>query len=317
MQTAFSKPPTRSDAMRGTDAVSIVKSFSVGHGAMYYIKHGSSNFTVIDCRLVEGETMEPIIEEIQEQSQGKQVVRFISSHPDDDHIKGIVELDDAMGFRNFYCVANTATKEDLTDAFERYCDLRDSSKAFNVHRGCTRKWMNKHDETRGSSGIDFEWPITSNEHYRAALDGTARGERANNISPIWTYSLNGGAKMIWMGDLETDFMEKIKDEMALPQVDILFAPHHGRDTPPKNWMDQMDPQVVIIGEADEEHLDPYTGYTKMRQGRSGDLTIECADEKTHFFAANQNYSHNGLNDEGIADRYGGKYVGSINTPRPR
>jgi hypothetical protein len=28
--------------------MSIVKSFSVGEGDMFYIKHGSSNFTIID-----------------------------------------------------------------------------------------------------------------------------------------------------------------------------------------------------------------------------------------------------------------------------
>lgn len=31
--------------------MSIVKSISVGHGDMFYIKHGSDNFTIIDCNL--------------------------------------------------------------------------------------------------------------------------------------------------------------------------------------------------------------------------------------------------------------------------
>ena len=29
--------------------MSIVKSFSVGNGDMFYINHGSDNFTIIDC----------------------------------------------------------------------------------------------------------------------------------------------------------------------------------------------------------------------------------------------------------------------------
>jgi beta-lactamase superfamily II metal-dependent hydrolase len=294
--------------------MSIVKSFSVGHGAMYYIKHNSSNFTVIDCRLTEGETMEPIIDEIKSESRDREIVRFISSHPDDDHIKGIIELDDAMNFLNFYCVDNAATKKDWTDAFGRYCELRDSSKAFNVYRGCKRKWMNEGDNTRGSAGINFQWPITSNHHYQSELDATARGERANNVSPIWTYSIENGVRMIWMGDLETDFMERIKDEIVLPEVDILFAPHHGRDTPPQKWLDEMDPQVVILGEADEEHLDPYTGFNKMRQGRSGDLTFECNTAKTHVYASKDTYSANFLQDEGRPNYYG-KYIGTLDTPR--
>jgi beta-lactamase superfamily II metal-dependent hydrolase len=296
--------------------MSIVKSFSVGHGAMYYINHNSSNFTVIDCRLVTGATMEPIIKEIGDESRGKDIVRYISTHPDDDHIKGIIELDDAMGFRNVYCVRNSATREEPTDAFDYYCSLRDDSeKAFYVSRGCSRRWMNVAGETNGSAGINFQWPITSNADYKGALALAAEGGRANNISPIFTYSLDGGVRMMWMGDLETDFMERIKDELIdLPVVDILFAPHHGRDTPPKEWMKQLNPQIVVLGEADEEYLDPYTGYTKMRQSRAGDLTFECVGGKTHIYASRSGYSHKALRDEGRSNSHG-YYAGTIDTPR--
>ena len=43
--------------------MSIVKSFSVGNGDMFYIKHNSSNFTIIDCCIPEGRE-EEIIKEI-------------------------------------------------------------------------------------------------------------------------------------------------------------------------------------------------------------------------------------------------------------
>lgn len=282
---------------------------------MYYIQHGTENFTVIDCWLIEGETMESIIAEIQEQSRYKSVIRFISTHPDDDHIKGIIELDGAMGFRNFYCVKNGAHRDDETDAFRHYCSLRDSDKTFFVSRGSTRKWMNKGDEKYGSAGLNFQWPIPGNEKYEAALDLAASGGRANNISPIFTYTLNDGARMMWMGDLETEFMESIKQAVPnLPQVDILFAPHHGRDTPPREWMEQLSPQVVVLGEAEEEHLDPYAGYTKVRQSRAGDVTFECVSGQTHIYASKRGYRHSGLHDEGRPDTYG-KYAGTIHTPR--
>jgi hypothetical protein len=35
--------------------MSIVKSFSVGDGDMFYILHNSSNFTIIDCFIDAGE----------------------------------------------------------------------------------------------------------------------------------------------------------------------------------------------------------------------------------------------------------------------
>ena len=117
--------------------MSKVKSFSVGNGDMFYINHGSSNFTTIDCCLSE-EDKESIVDELINESNGKDITRFISTHPDDDHIRRIEYLDDRMKIINFYCVKNEATKDDETDSFNRYCELRDSTKAFYLSKGCSR-----------------------------------------------------------------------------------------------------------------------------------------------------------------------------------
>jgi len=107
--------------------MSIVKSLSVGDGDMFYIKHGNDNFTMIDC-CMEDEEQKDIVKELKRQSRGKNVVRFISTHPDDDHIKGLDYLDREMNLLNFYCVKNKATKPDETKDFDKYCELRDSGK---------------------------------------------------------------------------------------------------------------------------------------------------------------------------------------------
>ena len=145
--------------------MSIIKSFSVDKGDTFYIKHGSSNFTVIDCNLVD-ERKDDILQEIAEESKGKDIFRFISTHPDEDHIHGLEHLDDRFGILNFYCVNNEATKSDESPSFKRYRELRDSSKAFYIEKGCSRCWMNENDgpngKNYGSSGINFLWPILSN-----------------------------------------------------------------------------------------------------------------------------------------------------------
>jgi hypothetical protein len=48
--------------------MSIIKSFSVGLGDMYYIKHGSKNFTIIDCCL-KPENRKDIVNEIKEEKK--------------------------------------------------------------------------------------------------------------------------------------------------------------------------------------------------------------------------------------------------------
>ena len=91
----------------------------------------------------------------------------------------------------------------------------------------------------------------------------------------------------------------------------MFASHHGRDSGkiPDSWLEKLDPQIVIIGEAASRHLNYYTGYKKVTQNSAGDITMECIDDKVHFYASKQNYSHNGLDDEGMATF--DNYIGSI------
>lgn len=290
--------------------MSIVKSFSVGEGDMFYIKHGTDNFTIIDCCMSD-DNKNGIIKEIKCKSKGKNIIRFISTHPDDDHIRGLSHLDDEMNLLNFYCVKNETTKPDKTPDFDRYCKLRDDSKkAFEIFRGCYRKWMNRDSEKRKNAGIDVLWPIRSNEYYKEALKKAKEGKSFNNISSVVKYTLNGGAIVLWMGDLETDFMENIKDEITMDPADILFAPHHGRDKVPKDWLDEMNPKLVVIGEAPSKHLNYYDGYDTITQNSAGDITLECVSGKTHIYVSNQNYSVDFLDNEYLPDTYG-KYIGTL------
>lgn len=291
--------------------MSIIKSFSVGNGDMFYIKHGSDNFSIIDCCLND-ENKENIIEELKEESKNKGITRFISTHPDEDHIGGIDYLDEKIPIVNFYCVKNQATKDDESDSFKKYCNLRDSDKAFYISKGCSRKWMNEADEVRGSSGINIIWPITSNSDFKEQLEKVENGESPNNISPIIQYSLENGAKVLWMGDLETDFMDKIEDSVDIPDIDILFAPHHGRDSGkvPESWLKEMKPSIIIIGEANSNHLNYYNGYNTITQNSAGDIIFECTENKVHIYVSSDTYSVSFLDDEGKSSY--SNYIGTLN-----
>ncbi|WP_392714184.1 hypothetical protein [Rhizobium ruizarguesonis] len=290
----------------------VVKSFSVGHGDMFYIRHGSDNFTIIDCCLSE-DNKEEIVEDIKLASEGKGIQRFISTHPDEDHIQGLTYLDEQITLRNFYCVANAATKDDFSESFERYCQLRDSPAAYHVYKGCKRKWMNQRDDERSGAGIQVLWPNRTNEHYQAALQDAADGIAFNNISLVVRYSVQGGASFMWIGDLETQFMEDIVDDINLEKTTVVFAPHHGRHSGkiPNSWLVKLDPQIIVIGEAPARHLNYYTGYKKITQNRAGDITMHCEGDKVHLYASEENYGtrFNDFDDEGQA-MYD-YYVGSI------
>ena len=294
--------------------MSIIKSISVGNGDMIYIRHNSSNFTIIDCNMDDA-NKDDIVYEIRLQSHDKAIKRFISTHPDDDHIKGLKYLDDCIGLLNFYCVANEATKSEATEDFERYCELRDSNKAFHIYRNCSRCWMNKDDDEKkyGSSGISILWPDTNNADYKAELEKVKDGKSPNNISPIIKYSLKNGVKVLWFGDLENTFVEKIKDKVELSQADIIFAPHHGRDsgTIPKEWMDRISPKIVIIGNAPSEHINYLPGYNTITQNSAGDIILDCNDGFVDIYVSNKNYSVKFLKDEKKRDNHNASYLGTL------
>jgi beta-lactamase superfamily II metal-dependent hydrolase len=290
--------------------MSVIKSMSVGNGDLCYIRHNSDNFTIIDCNL-NGERDNEIIDELLLQSKDKGVHRFISTHPDQDHFGGIETLDERFPITNFYVVNNRAVKQDETTSFKHYCELRDGPKAFFIFKNCKRKWMNESDEVRANAGLSVLWPDTNNQYFREALLECNSGESYNNVSAVIRYSLHNGASVLWLGDLETDFMENIKDSIELEKTTIVFAAHHGRKSGkiPDSWLRKLDPQIIIIGEAPSRHLNYYTGYETITQTKAGDITMELVDDKVHFYSSNTTYSNKHLVDEGRSTFP--NYIGSI------
>ena len=120
-----------------------------------------------------------------------------------------------------------------------------------------------------------------------------------------------GVAVLWMGDLETDFMEAVENALDLPRVDILFAPHHGRDSGkiPESMLTKMSPKIIVIGEAPSEHLNYYVGYNTITQNSAGNIVFECEHKKVHVFTSNP-YEVGFLDDESKT-RSGFHYVGTL------
>ena len=299
--------------------MSVVKSFSVGEGDMFYIDHNSDNFTTIDCCYSDDDNKETNFEEMKQLASQKGITRFISTHPDEDHIKGIEDFSEKVGIVNFYCVDNQAIKEDETDNFKKYCELRDSDKAYYVYEGCRRKWMNVSSDERGCAGINYLWPTTSDEDFQDALEKVKEGNGYNNISPIFTYSIQNGVEIMWMGDIEHDFLEKVKNKIEWPEIDILFAPHHGRDSGkvPEDVLKKLKPHIVIIGEAPSEYLNYYPGYNTITQNSAGDIVFNCSDGYVDIYIEKESYSYDTdfLENKSKSDCTYGHYLGSFKTKK--
>lgn len=280
-----------------SELMSIVKSFSFPCGELrgdtFYISHNSNNFTVIDCYLKDGDDescrKEEIIDEIVNESNGR-ICRFISTHPDNDHILGIEELDKEWSITNFYAVENNIPADKNDPSLSKYIDLK-KTKNFPISKGIKRAWLNQTNDDNGSSGLEFLWPVVTNEKFKGELQKVAKGESPNNICCILTYTVENGAKFMWMGDLETDmqqeFFDTCKDE--IPNVDILFQPHHGRKSGavPDDLLKALNPKLIIVGNAPSEHIDYGDSQMTITQNTAGDIVFENDDNEVHIYTTNE------------------------------
>ncbi len=290
----------------------MIKSYAVGAGDMFYIRHGSDSFTIIDCDLGE-DNAEEIIADLKSAAAGKGIRRFMCTHPDEDHFGGLHLLDDADPILNFYVVKNQAIKDEDTDSFKRYCKLRDGDKAYYLYTGCSRKWLNESDNERGGAGIQCLWPDTANAYFKEALAACASGDSYNNTSAAIRYGITGGASFMWLGDLETEFMENITGSIELERTTVIFASHHGRSSGkiPDSWLEKLKPQVIVIGEAPARHLHYYSGYKTLTQNSTGHITMDASGDQVHFYVANHDYQCDWATDLGLENLEGAKYLGSI------
>lgn len=300
--------------------MSKVKSFSVGEGDMFYINHNSDNFTTIDCCLNYGDdygrTKEHILSELKREMSEKGIARFISTHPDEDHISGLKEFDKKFSILNFYCVNNdTCKRGEESDDFRKYKELRDDNrKQFELRKGCSRKWMNEENAERGSSGLICLWPIIGNEKYKSALKDAANGKSPNNISPVIKYSC-GNFSFMWLGDMESDMQEEFDSHVDNSHVTVVFAPHHGRKSGhiPSSLLDKLSPQLVVVGEAPSEELDYYNNQNTITQNTAGDILFDVGVDYIDIFVSNRNYNKtDGMTTNRLHSQYDGMtYLGSI------
>lgn len=83
---------------------------------------------------------------------------------------------------------------------------------------------------------------------------------------------------MWMGDLETDMQQAYYEEYknSIPQVDILFQPHHGRKSGsiPHDLLKALNPKLIIIGNAPSEHIDYGNSRQTITQNTAGDIYFE-------------------------------------------
>lgn len=82
---------------------------------------------------------------------------------------------------------------------------------------------------------------------------------------------------------------------------------------PDDVLKELNPKIIIIGEAPSENIDYYQGYNTLTQNSTGNITLECIGDMIHVFIEADSYAYDTsfLEDKNIADSDHGFYIGTI------
>lgn len=261
---------------------------NVGDGDCTIIEHEDGRTTMIDIcngNLTNEKKTDPIaylkkIQNLQYGGRGK-IFRFILTHPDMDHMDGVKRLYKNFEIINFWDSDHTKTMESISNEgdynqedWDFYDEIHKKTKKsitrMELYKGCDGEYYTNH-------GIKI---ISPNEELVQKLKD-AKSPNWNDISYVLLFE-NLGRKILFCGDSgntswkhiigdketrkniqeksyteRTDEEKEILDNIAmLEDIDILFAPHHGRksggDTL-NEYLDFLNPKLAVLGSAPSEH----------------------------------------------------------------
>jgi competence protein ComEC len=203
------------------------------------------------------------------------VYRFILTHPDMDHMDGMKAFFDEFRPVVFWDTENKAEKDFKggfgfdEDDWKFYKRLRDGNSQANPKRltltsGKRGQHFNRGADIGGGDGLHILAPSAA-----LVKDACKTGDY-NDCSYVILYK-TGDYKVVFGGDSHDKTWDHIlsKHKSTVTNIDLLIAPHHGRDSGRcYDFLDVLKPTLTFFGNANSEHL----AYDQWRKRNLPTLT---------------------------------------------
>ena len=227
----------------------------------------------------------------------EQLFRFILTHPDMDHMRGLKRVHDEIGITNFWDTAHTKpdpefrSDEDKVD-WEFYRELRGGKRGLtpkNYLRGtAVFAFAKEENGMDGGDGIEILSPTSD---LVAACNATGR---SNDLSYVLRLSF-ANTKIIFPGDAEEEaWATMVGHYGARLKSDFLKASHHGRDS--GYYLDAVKtiaPTVTIVSVGRKPDTDASTKYKQfsgsVRSTRyHGNISLHIEDNGDRHWYVDRN-----------------------------
>lgn len=290
---------------------------NVGEGDCAIIEHDSRRISVIDICNGNGYHAEKTnpINYLNENLITNHIFRFILTHPDMDHMDGIENLVNNFNISFFWDTDNQKTmdqkkwennKRYKKEDWNCYELLRSEKiqkpKVLRIRRGEVNDFWKQ-------DGIEIISPS------KEIIRKTQKTGKWNNISYVLLLTIRG-KKILFCGDSEHDawvdilgednFEETLKEQKnsnlnlkeqtrianipdmreKLQNIDILFAPHHGRGSggnASNTYLNILKPKLAILGSApsDDKNYPAFNGkkIPLLTNDEAGDITFEFIGDR--------------------------------------
>lgn len=223
------------------------------------------------------------IEFLRRQYASLGIHRYIQTHPDLDHMRGLSALSQGRDIVNFWDTKHSKIPEFQSDSdkeeWATYQKFRIQPKnVFQLYRGSNGAYWNQDPPgTPGGHGIEILSPTTE------IVEVANKEGKTNNLSYILQLTYNG-IKVILGADAEADVWEDlVKYYGKSLKCNILKASHHGRDSAyHQKAVELMKPDftVVSVGKKPEtDASDKYKQYSKYVWSTrwKGNITLTIDD----------------------------------------
>lgn len=226
------------------------------------------------------------------------VFRFIITHPDMDHLDGIRDFFGSFNVTNVWDTDNK--KPDISSGggyneedWQFYKDIRDGKNS-----DYRRLTFYSHEAASYFKEDDL-WVLAPTPNL--VKEAIEKGDY-NDSSYVLLYTprkSNGRRwKFLFAGDSHDKTWEHIlgNDELKsmVADVDVLFAPHHGRDSSRNyDFLKTLKPKLTLLGNASSEHL-AYECYPEIRitNNQAGYVILDIRPDAFVVYVKNEEFAVN-------------------------
>ncbi|MDP3935492.1 MAG: hypothetical protein Q8Q56_00640 [Alphaproteobacteria bacterium] len=228
----------------------------VGHGDSTIIEHPSGRITVIDLNETNYKSCILYIKALLTKRNNNIIHRYIQTHPDMDHMRGLYKLLEEFDILNFWDTRNTKTISSFTSYNDRldwlaYWYFPEDKKRY-YERGHSCLYLNE-DNIEILSPSRF---VTNNANYQ---------QNHNNHSYILRIA-HGNFSIVLGGDAESSVWDDLADQGLLHKCTIFKAPHHGRDSGYSlKALQYLRPQHIVTSVGKKPETDAHSKYSNYGQ----------------------------------------------------